>query len=362
MCPGDTSSSSTDEESWERDYSRRCCPHRVTWALILANLGWFVAMMGLQKHPWTFAPLAENPFIGPPAASLIGFGGLSPALVRAENEWWRLGSCCFVHAGVIHLVLNVMSLKNLGSELEGLFGSWKVLLIYVSTGLFGSACSILFAQDKLLVGASGAILGLFGGFWSTLVQISCYQGCCILCGHTCRLFLQTAILVVLSLLPMVNAWAHFGGLLLGFLLGNSLLVRMYGDHSRIRKRQAFVATVSLLAAIAVCFTTSTAILQRIDVYQVLPALRQVNCFDTPFWNCCQFSGAACAIGQKPTTSGLQYYLICAKDMPESARSYVPTVGQNHFTPAANQTMYGPYKEQPDICDCLARCGSTPLPL
>lgn len=350
------SAESTEEDSSEDSEPKRCCPHFVTWTLILANIAWFVAILGEQKDPWTFAPLSQNPFLGPTTQSLIRFGALSPAQVRARAEWWRLASCCFVHAGVIHLVLNLLSLRNLGFELEEMFGSCRVAVMYAATGLFASMSAAIFVQDKLSLGASGAILGLFGAFWSTLVQISCYQGCRILCGHTCRLFWQTALLVVLSLLPMVNAWAHFGGLLLGFLLGNALLVRPLGDRTRVRKRQKLVATLSLVAAGCLYVAMAWALANGIDVYEVWPDLRQINCFDTPFWSCCQFSGASCAIGQKSTAAGShEYWLVCARDLPDRDVN-MAAGGHANFQPWPNQTMYGPYMKQPDICDCLARCG------
>lgn len=86
-------------------------------------------------------------------------------LVYYGGQLWRLFTCMFLHAGILHLVVNLFSLYNLGNLIERIFGSAKFTLIYLSSGLWGSIASTIFAPETaavVSVGASGAIFGIAG--------------------------------------------------------------------------------------------------------------------------------------------------------------------------------------------------------
>lgn len=57
-------------------------------------------------------------------------GGLDRKLVVADGDSWRLFSCIWLHAGVVHLLVNMLSLLLTGVRLEGEFGFCKRLLLY----------------------------------------------------------------------------------------------------------------------------------------------------------------------------------------------------------------------------------------
>ena len=86
-------------------------------------------------------------------------GAQTTDLIINQGEWQRLFTSMFVHAGVIHLGLNVMGLRNIGSGLEHAFGAGRIALIYTLSGLFGNIASALFLPGYICVGASGAIFG-----------------------------------------------------------------------------------------------------------------------------------------------------------------------------------------------------------
>ncbi|RSM84486.1 rhomboid family intramembrane serine protease [Kibdelosporangium aridum] len=102
-------------------------------------------------------------------------GVLYPPAV-AGGEWWRLITNGFLHYGVIHLVVNMVSLYIVGRDLEMLFGRVRFLALYLVALLGGSVMVFLFDPETasqtstgrvvvdygFTAGASGAIFGLMG--------------------------------------------------------------------------------------------------------------------------------------------------------------------------------------------------------
>jgi membrane associated rhomboid family serine protease len=80
----------------------------------------------------------------------------------AHGDWWRLITAAFLHYGPLHLLLNMLALYWFGSLLEQRIGSGKFLLLYLVSGLAGSAGALLLDPTTPTVGASGAIFGILG--------------------------------------------------------------------------------------------------------------------------------------------------------------------------------------------------------
>ncbi|HET9142312.1 rhomboid family intramembrane serine protease [Actinophytocola sp.] len=88
---------------------------------------------------------------------------LYPILVAA-GEWWRLVTAGFLHAGPIHLALNMLALFILGRDLEPVLGRLRFSAVYFVSLLGGSVAVFLFGELFVpVVGASGAVFGLMGG-------------------------------------------------------------------------------------------------------------------------------------------------------------------------------------------------------
>lgn len=93
---------------------------------------------------------------------LSSHGALMPAMV-GQGEYWRLFTSGFLHGGLIHIALNMVSLGLLGLPLERMFGRVRFLVVYLLSLLGGSVSVMWFeAEISLTVGASGAIFGLIG--------------------------------------------------------------------------------------------------------------------------------------------------------------------------------------------------------
>ncbi len=80
----------------------------------------------------------------------------------AEGEWWRLITATFLHYGPLHLGMNMLVLWFIGPPLEDYFGHWRYLLVYVVSGLAGSAGALLWSPDSLDRRGIGGDLGDHG--------------------------------------------------------------------------------------------------------------------------------------------------------------------------------------------------------
>ena len=94
---------------------------------------------------------------------LYMFGAkFTPALL--QGEWWRLIAAMFLHDGIGHLFINMITLYFIGPEIEDYYGHARMLVIYLLSGLYGNLLSAFWAPTTLAVGASGALFGLFGAY------------------------------------------------------------------------------------------------------------------------------------------------------------------------------------------------------
>ncbi|KAL9373195.1 hypothetical protein Peur_035439 [Populus x canadensis] len=180
---------------------------------------------------FSFEPLKDNPLFGPSSATLERLGALEWTKVVHKHQGWRLISCIWLHAGIIHLLANMLSLVFIGIRLEQQFGFVRIGIVYLLSGFGGSVLSSLFIRNSISVGASGALFGLLGAMLSELItNWSIYTN---KAAALFTLLVITAINLAIGILPHVDNFAHIGGFLSGFLLGFVLLPRsQYGWQGR----------------------------------------------------------------------------------------------------------------------------------
>src|SRR5690606_21848028 len=80
----------------------------------------------------------------------------------AQGEWWRIVSGAFLHAGLLHLGMNMLLLWFLAQELEPALGRVRFVALYATSLLGGSFGVLLVSPLSPTVGASGAVFGLMG--------------------------------------------------------------------------------------------------------------------------------------------------------------------------------------------------------
>jgi membrane associated rhomboid family serine protease len=84
----------------------------------------------------------------------------------ARGQYERLLTAAFLHAGIAHIVFNMLALYIVGPSLESALGRVRFSVLYLLAALGGSVLSYLFSNPLIYgVGASGAIFGLFGAFF-----------------------------------------------------------------------------------------------------------------------------------------------------------------------------------------------------
>jgi membrane associated rhomboid family serine protease len=92
----------------------------------------------------------------------VYFDGALYGPAVAAGDWWRLLTAAFLHYGPIHLGMNMLALWWFGQPLEHALGRGRFLLLYLVSGLAGSAGALLLTPLSVTVGASGAIFGILG--------------------------------------------------------------------------------------------------------------------------------------------------------------------------------------------------------
>jgi len=116
-------------------------------------------------NSWTMRLILAN--VAMYALSLLAPGLLSatmlvPAYVLSRP--WTIVTYMFMHAGVSHILFNMLGLYFFGPRLEEELGWRRFLILYFLSGFMGGALSFIFTPYSAIVGASGAVYGVFLGF------------------------------------------------------------------------------------------------------------------------------------------------------------------------------------------------------
>jgi membrane associated rhomboid family serine protease len=112
----------------------------VQWLLGL-NIGVYFLQLTLFGPDAVYSALALNP-------------------ARFPTSWWTVATYMFVHAWLLHLAFNMLTLWMFGPRLEQEWGSRAFVQFYLWCGLGGAVAHLLFAQHSAVVGASGAVSGV----------------------------------------------------------------------------------------------------------------------------------------------------------------------------------------------------------
>lgn len=171
----------------------------ITYTLILINIVIWLCMI-----------LYLNRFSD---VKLLEVGGLVHFNV-VHGEWYRLISSMFLHFNFEHILMNMLSLFIFGKIVESIIGSWRMLIIYIISGLYGNFVSLSFNTSTISVGASGAIFGLIGSIFVIMYLSKNFNKKMI--G---QLLIALVVLIGFSLfMSNINIMAHLGGFISGVLI------------------------------------------------------------------------------------------------------------------------------------------------
>lgn len=148
--------------------------------------------------------------------ALYSWGALNEALIK-DRQWWRLLTSLFLHNGIIHLVVNMISLLGVGYFLEPIIKTNKLLLFYLLCGIGGGIAGLVW-HGALTVGASGAIFGLYG----ILLTLLLFKA--VVRSISKPLWILTLLFILYNVTmgiinPNTDNAGHIGGLLTGILIG-----------------------------------------------------------------------------------------------------------------------------------------------
>jgi len=182
-----------------------------------------------------------------------GICGIDGTAVASQGgEVYRLLTGAFLHAGPLHLLLNMFALYILGTLIEPAIGTLRFLGIYFAA-LFAGAFGALLLSDpnQVTVGASGAIFGLMGAGFVIARQRGIDE-----------LASQIGLFVVLNLvftfsIPGISIGGHLGGLVGGALA--ALLVAAVERRARAGATTAIeVAGIAVIAIASIAGALSAA--------------------------------------------------------------------------------------------------------
>ena len=153
----------------------------------------------------------------------------------AHGEWWRLITAAFLHYGPIHLGMNMLALWWLGGPVEMVLGRTRFILLYLASGLAGSAGALVWSPNAITVGASGAIFGMLGA--GLILE---YRATGSLAGNYLTLIIIN-LAFTLGFAGNISVGGHVGGLIAG-ILGTLVIVNVGRAY-----RQLDPAVVGLVA-------------------------------------------------------------------------------------------------------------------
>ncbi len=176
-----------------------------------------------------------------PSGELYRQGVLFGPLV-ADGEWWRIISSGFLHASIIHILLNMVFLWFLGTMLESAIGRIRFAILYVVSLVGGAFGALLLSPNDSTVGASGAVFGLMGAaiLFMRARGIGLMQS---------GLGLTLILNLVLTFRPGISFGGHLGGLAAGGLLG--YLMFEVAERRRVSGNLVYGVSVAMILLLAV---------------------------------------------------------------------------------------------------------------
>ena len=151
------------------------------------------------------------------------------------RQSWRLLAAMFVHVGLRHFVLNMVTLYFIGRIAEDLFGSKAFLALYLLSGLMGNLFVLVFSPEVVAAGASTALAGLF----AAIVSLRFIARSPYIHYLSQRYTSLILINILFSFMPGISLAGHLGGLVGGGLL--AFVFPVYGERDSLKKSWRLVA-------------------------------------------------------------------------------------------------------------------------
>ena len=198
-------------------------------------------------------------FLAPHDVIVRAFGASGAIPVFGYGMWWTLLSAGWLHGSILHILFNMLWVRQLGPLVGDIYGAARMVIIYTLAGIAGFLLSSVaglylayapmpFRAGLLTLGASAPIFGLLGA----LVHYGRRGGSSLVGGQAMQ---YAVVLFVLGLIAPgggVDNYAHAGGFIGGY------LASMWLDPLKREKADHFVGAMICLLATAVSILASLA--------------------------------------------------------------------------------------------------------
>ena len=214
---------------------------QVIWLIISANVAMYVLSILLNPSGVSFNLFSPFTFLSPSDRSLAALGITGTVPIGLWHRWWSLLSANYLHFSLIHILFNMIALKQLGPFVLREYGTNRMIVIYTFGGVIGFVVSYL-AGVTYTAGASAAICALIGAILYYGQSRGGVYGQAVLrevVGWLIGLFL-------IGLMPGINNWGHGGGVLAGVALGFLLKYREWRPENYFHKVLAGACVVATI--------------------------------------------------------------------------------------------------------------------
>lgn len=202
---------------------------------------------------------------GERAILLLGASGALP--VFGLGHWWTVLSASLLHGGLLHILFNMLWVRDLAPGVANLYGAGRMVLIWTAASIMGFGLSsaaqaflppfpLLGGGGRYTLGASAAIFGLLGA-------LVCYGQRSGQSAMQKQIWTWAAAMFIFGLvMPGIDNWAHAGGFLGGYGMARAL------DPLKPERIQHLVAALLCLAvtalSVALSVVTGLRLLAQID--------------------------------------------------------------------------------------------------
>ncbi len=189
-----------------------------------------------------------------PTARALDMLGMTGAFAWAEGRWWTLFTAIYLHGNLLHILFNVLWIRQLGAAVEELYGPARLVIVFTVAGVAGFVASNV-AGVSFTIGASGSIFGLLGAMVAFGRRRGGWFGTMIL-----RQYGQWAVIMFILgfFMTGVNNIAHAGGFVGGFAAGWGLSMAERRVEATLDHLLAGAMTVSTVVAFALALWTGLA--------------------------------------------------------------------------------------------------------
>jgi len=179
-------------------------------------------------------------FLSPGQTSLLLLGATGTYPIDHFGRYWTLISANYLHGGILHLIFNLMALKQIAPWATSEYGASRMFSIYTLGGIIGYVVSYL-AGVPFTIGASAAVCSLIGALlYYGKSRGGAYGGSVYreVSGWVISLFIFG------MLFPGINNWGHGGGIIGGIVVGALL------GYKERRRENHFDQALALLCGLA----------------------------------------------------------------------------------------------------------------